>query len=29
MLVAAAYLLAFGTLALWIAARRMGRMLLH
>jgi lipooligosaccharide transport system permease protein len=29
MLVAAAYLLAFGSLALWIAARRMGRMLLH
>ena len=28
-LVAAAYLLAFGSLALWVAARRMGRMLLH
>jgi lipooligosaccharide transport system permease protein len=29
LLIAAAYLLAFGTIALWIAARRMGRMLLH
>jgi len=29
LLVAAGYLIAFGSLALWIAARRMGRMLLH
>jgi lipooligosaccharide transport system permease protein len=29
LLVPAAYLLAFGSIALWIAARRLGRMLLH